>query len=238
MTSFRPDLAINLFARADAARPAWSARLSYEERVKQVVLPGRWDVDRENTEFLRAAMEEHGWPGHRLVGEGGAHAAYLIALHADHDVDFQWLASNALGEASAMRDARSEDWAHMYDRCHVNSGKLQIYGTQYRYGLNGPELLPASLDDIDWRREFVGLRPIAEARAAVLHRHSPDRPPGDGLEEEPGPRGRLLWVLRPHAHARAPPERSRKSSAPQQVRRAPTPLRGRIRRSPSDRKGC
>jgi hypothetical protein len=42
-----------------------------------------WDtvvepVDRDNTARLRAIVGRHGWPGHRLVGEAGAHAAWLL----------------------------------------------------------------------------------------------------------------------------------------------------------------
>jgi hypothetical protein len=39
-------------------------------------------VDRDNTARLREIIGRHGWPGHRLVGQAGAHAAWLLAQHA------------------------------------------------------------------------------------------------------------------------------------------------------------
>jgi hypothetical protein len=45
-------------------------------------------IDVANTDRLRAITAEHGWPGRALVGEEGAEAAWLIAQHADQQLDF------------------------------------------------------------------------------------------------------------------------------------------------------
>ncbi len=39
--------------------------------------------DGENTTRLRQILAVHGWPGKSLVGEKGAHDAWLIAQHVD-----------------------------------------------------------------------------------------------------------------------------------------------------------
>jgi hypothetical protein len=39
---------------------------------------------RENAEWLKGVISEHGWPGRSLVGENGSDAAWLLVQHADH----------------------------------------------------------------------------------------------------------------------------------------------------------
>jgi len=36
-----------------------------------------------------ALLDRHGWPGRSLVGPDGADAAWLLALHADAEPEFQ-----------------------------------------------------------------------------------------------------------------------------------------------------
>ena len=42
-------------------------------------------VDLANTTRLREIVSADGWPGRSLVGTDGAHAAWLLAQHADPD---------------------------------------------------------------------------------------------------------------------------------------------------------
>ena len=46
-------------------------------------------ADGENLPWLRQVITDVGWPGKSLVGEDGAHAAWLLAQHADSDPAFQ-----------------------------------------------------------------------------------------------------------------------------------------------------
>ena len=46
-------------------------------------------VDGENLPWLKRVIAETGWPGQSEVGVDGAHAAWLLAQHADADPQFQ-----------------------------------------------------------------------------------------------------------------------------------------------------
>ncbi len=46
-------------------------------------------VDVRNTDRLREIVERYGWPGRSLVGEEGADHAWLLAQHADKQLEFQ-----------------------------------------------------------------------------------------------------------------------------------------------------
>ncbi len=45
-------------------------------------------MDQENSTWLEAVVRDRGWPGHSLVGEDGAVAAFLLAQHTP-DLDRQ-----------------------------------------------------------------------------------------------------------------------------------------------------
>ena len=98
-----------------------------------VVAPVDWD----NIAWLRGIIGRHGWPGHRLVGEAGTHAAWLLAQHAPPELQEQWLP--LLQDAVARGDASAVDLAYLMDRVLMHRGESQIHGTQYqvRDGVSG-----------------------------------------------------------------------------------------------------
>ena len=75
-------------------------------------------------------MASQGWPGRSLVGEEAAHAAWLLAQHADRHpaLQEQWL--SLLEAAVAQGEASPIDLAHLTDRVLLARGELQVYGTQ------------------------------------------------------------------------------------------------------------
>lgn len=59
--------------------------------------PDEWDetIDHQNTERLKAMVEEIGWPSISKVGYEGSSNAWLLVQHADHDPQFQKNALNS-----------------------------------------------------------------------------------------------------------------------------------------------
>jgi len=98
-------------------------RLSY--------LEGR--VDEKNTARLKELVDQHGWLHEGRVGKEGADAAFLIAQHADHDVDFQRSVLDHLREAYDQGNATGQQVALLTDRVRVAEGKPQLYGTQAQF---------------------------------------------------------------------------------------------------------
>ncbi|MEJ8647125.1 DUF6624 domain-containing protein [Streptomyces sp. MS1.AVA.3] len=112
--------------------------------------------------------DEHGWPGHSLVGEQAAHAAWLIAQHAE--LDFQLRALALLREAVDRGEATAMQLAYLTDRCLVHQERSQVYGTQYRAMDDGRGVQlwdVADPDTLDARRAEVGLGPQAEYEKSI-----------------------------------------------------------------------
>ena len=149
-------------------------RRRYHERVRACAGPRRLQqvrtVDRANATALRGIIRDHGWPGHSLVGPDGADAAWLIAQHADHDWAFQWYCLALLQRAVEGGEATRAHLAYLTDRCYVNSGRAQLFGTQY--SMRSGRLTVRETADparLEARREAAGLVPFDVFDAAVRH---------------------------------------------------------------------
>lgn len=134
--------------------------LADEEHAQRPVVQEWKRVDRENQAWLRAIVERHGWPGRSLVGVDGAHAAWLLAQHAEHD--FQRECLQRMKECPAGEVAKI-DLAYLTDRVLLADGQPQVYGTQIE--VRGGRWQPCQVEDpdnLDRRRQEIGLPPIAE----------------------------------------------------------------------------
>jgi hypothetical protein len=134
------------------------------------------EMDSDNTAWLMAVVEQVGWPGHSLVGEDGAEAAWLLVQHADLNPAFQRRCLELLRHAVERGEASPADLAHLTDRVLLASGEPQLYGTQVttREGQYKPVRLREP-ETVDARRVAVGLDPIAAHLGRALDRHEPPR---------------------------------------------------------------
>ncbi|WP_230202830.1 DUF6624 domain-containing protein [Parafrankia discariae] len=154
-----------------AMRRAWPARPGDDADEDELARLGA--VDEDNTAWLRNVVAEHGWPDSSLVGEAGAHDAWLLAQHADHDPVFQAECLELLAAAVDSGAASPADLAYLTDRVRRARGDLQLYGTQFWRGADGlGELRPqpiAEPDRLDERRAAAGLGPFDEYRALMTN---------------------------------------------------------------------
>ncbi len=136
-------------------RPSGSPDHAWLERLEA--------VDADNRAWLRALVDAHGWLTISRVGNEGAGDAWLLAQHADPDVDFQERCLEWMRAAVAIGEATPTNLAYLEDRVAVNRGRPQIYGTQF-HEVDG-EMVPRLLADperVDERRASVGLGPLEE----------------------------------------------------------------------------
>lgn len=185
----REDVSVN-----DALRAELLERAGRDQAARESLPPGhdmqQWEeivepVDQANTARLREIVAGHGWPGHQLVGEAAAHAAWLLAQHAPPEFQEQCLP--LLQDAVARGDASPRDLAYLMDRVLMHRGQPQIYGTQYLVSEGILTLWTVQdPDGLDKRRAALGLKPEAQNRARLQEAEGlangdrEDGPAGDG----------------------------------------------------------
>jgi hypothetical protein len=140
--------------------------LSMVKEGQEMRKSGKWDnnVDRKNTERIKEIIQQFGWPGKTLVGDEASQGAWLLVQHADHDVDFQKRALELLKKAVESKEAEKFDLAFLTDRTRVNSGKPQVFGTQF-YRNKDEEFVPRPIEDrehLEERRMEFGLEPFSK----------------------------------------------------------------------------
>ncbi|MEV7119619.1 DUF6624 domain-containing protein [Kitasatospora griseola] len=118
----------------------------------------------QHADRLSEIMDVHGWPTAELVGEDAARAAWLIAQHADRQLDVQRRALGLMEQAVADGTASPRDLAFLRDRTLVNEGREQVYGTQIA-GMKDGSPIPWPCEEserMDERRAEAGIPPFAE----------------------------------------------------------------------------
>jgi hypothetical protein len=118
----------------------------------------------DHADRLDRILDELGcWPTAEAVGEEAARAAWLIAQHADRQLDVQRRALRLMEQSVAAGQASPRDLAFLQDRTLVNAGLPQIYGTQIADVQDGAPV-PWPCEDperMDERRASVGIEPFA-----------------------------------------------------------------------------
>lgn len=120
-------------------------------------------VDAGDLKWLKGVVARRGWPGKSLVGEDGAHDAWLLVQHADADRAFQRRCLTLMEAAAGRGEVRKDDLAYLTDRVLVGEGKKQRYGTQAR--IENGEVTPLPIEDeanVDSRRAALGLPPLKQ----------------------------------------------------------------------------
>jgi hypothetical protein len=124
---------------------------------------------------LKEIVRTRGWPGRRLVGDDGAHAAWLLLQHADSA--YQRALLPVVQRAVQRGDARAADAALLEDRVRMTAGRPQRYGSALRSSPTPgapPTLAPIEDEPcVDRRRAAVQLPPLADYLALFGVAYSP-----------------------------------------------------------------
>lgn len=109
-------------------------------------------------------LDTYGWPGKSLVGDDGAEAAWLLALHTMPDPQVLRRCLRLLRAATAAGEAEPWQVPFLVDRLSLVERNVQVYGTticRQADGSFGPLLLEDP-DRVDARRRAVGLPPLEQ----------------------------------------------------------------------------
>lgn len=112
-----------------------------------------------NYKFVKDLFQKKGIPTISRDGERTTFYFWLIVQHSDNDIDFQKNVLKDMGRAIKKGDINKRNYAYLYDRVAVNSGKKQKYGTQMVFDSIGVHS-PAPIEDekrVDERRISMGL---------------------------------------------------------------------------------
>jgi len=160
------DQFLRLHLSAARERINWAAGLSDPARAYAyfIIASKGCMLDAENTRWLKSQVGQRGWFVVSKYGADADFAAWLLVQHADLDVPFQTEMLEILAPLVPAKETGQSNFAYLYDRVAVNSGRPQRYGTQGRCTAAGvwePREVEQP-ETLDQRRATVGLPPEAD----------------------------------------------------------------------------
>jgi len=138
-------------------------------------------VDADNTEFLLIMIEEIGWIDATRFGSEASDAAFLLVQHSG-DIRLMRTALPLVEADVEAGKLNGQAFALLHDRCQLNLGYRQRYGSQIGIMPDGRSVLMPmeDPDGVDARRAALGMGPLAEYLA---HFTGDDGVPVMSLEE-------------------------------------------------------
>jgi len=121
---------------------------------------------------LKEIFEEYGPLTSKLIGKDAMRGVFYIIQHADGDLEWQESQLAYIASGVNSGEFTKINYAYLYDRIHVNSGKPQRYGSQFAKVdfKNGVVELRVTEDfeSIDQRRREMEMMPIEMYKRSVL----------------------------------------------------------------------
>ena len=118
--------------------------------------------DEATTKRLSEILDRYGFPGVKMVGLNATRNFIVMLVHSP-SVELMRRALPHVERASRHKEIPPDDFAMLADDVLANEGKLQLYGTNFKFVGDKIAMLPtqdpARLDE---RRRKLGLPPIAE----------------------------------------------------------------------------
>jgi len=118
---------------------------------------------------MKEIVKKFGWPTIQLVGKRASSLAWLLVQHADYDLKFQKHCLRLMKKEAKRGNVLWENVAYLTDRVSVNSGKPQLYGTQF-YESRG-KLIPRLIKNIgrlNEGRKEAGFEPFEKYKKKLI----------------------------------------------------------------------
>ena len=116
----------------------------------------------ENESVLLDMLDRDGWPRISDVGAEAAYAAGNVLNHTDLSTRLAYM--HHLRAACEAGEADWSDYAHVYDRTELESGRPQLFGTQMEMDEGSGRYVARELADpegVDALRLERGMEPLA-----------------------------------------------------------------------------
>ena len=120
-------------------------------------------TDSLNFFTLKKIIGEIGYPAIAEVGSTSSKNFWLLVQHQDRHPEFQGRVLKLMKVAVDAGQAYAEDYAYLLDRVLINTGQLQVYGTQMVLDSTKTSFKPKPVSDmvnLNARRKYVGLPSI------------------------------------------------------------------------------
>jgi len=109
---------------------------------------------------IKEIFNKIGYPNYDIVGTEGSHNFWLLVQHQDIHPQFQDSVLLKMKIEVDNKKAYGFDYAYLVDRVKLNTGQLQIYGTQMRLNKDSTSYEPKPViepDKLNERRKSVGM---------------------------------------------------------------------------------
>jgi hypothetical protein len=146
------------------------------DSVRRGLFQRQFATFKQHKPYLESVINKYGFPGYDLVGKETSNHFFILVQHCDDDPAFQQRVLALMKPQVDKNNADTKGFAYLTDRVLVNSGDLQLYGTQLTYegGKQGRAMCTGvrCVDQLDERRAKVGLDPIKNylQRATDMHK--------------------------------------------------------------------
>jgi hypothetical protein len=142
--------------------PPWLASAPEPPRELSLDHLRRFDVQADNTAYLRTLISEVGWIDVARFGYPASNAAFLLVQHS-RDLPLMMAALESIRRDLDAGHPVAEAYALLYDRVHLMLGEKQFYGSQMDYDESGyPIVYPLEAPEtVEARRSELGMIPLA-----------------------------------------------------------------------------
>ncbi len=106
-------------------------------------------IDSESKLYMKDLLGSYDWIDNKRFGSRISSHAWLLVQHADDDPDFQTLALGRMEPYLKSGGIKPANYAFLWDRVAVNTGKKQRYGTQPTWECTDGKLELQPLEDPD-----------------------------------------------------------------------------------------
>ncbi len=122
-------------------------------------------TDSLNYFLLKDIFNEQGYLGTKEIGDEGTHNYWLLVQHQDKHPNFQIQVLEKMKLVAESGNMNNFDYVYLIDRVNVNTGQLQVYGTQMTLNADSSSYVPKPVidpDHLNERRKQAGLSTIEE----------------------------------------------------------------------------